>query len=65
MKATLYFLVEVTNDYNNYDTLSNGLEVMTNNTIESVENVNRIVLDYLSTPIPKNWLNGYFLITFI
>ena len=42
MRATLYLLVEVTNDYNNYETLSNGIEVMTNNTIESVENVNRI-----------------------
>lgn len=42
MKAILYFLVEVVNDYNNYRTLENGLEVMENNTIESVENVNRI-----------------------
>lgn len=42
MKATLYFLVEVLNDYNNYEKLSNGLEVMVNNTIESVENINRI-----------------------
>ena len=42
MKATLYFLVEVINDYNNYETLSNGLEVMVNNTIESVENINRV-----------------------
>lgn len=42
MKATLYFLVEVLRDYNNYKKLSNGLEVMVNNTVESVENVNRI-----------------------
>lgn len=42
MKATLYFLVEVIDDYNNYEALSNGMKVMTNNTIESVENVNRI-----------------------
>lgn len=42
MRATLYFLVEVIDAYNNYETLSNGLEVMVNNTIESVENINRI-----------------------
>ena len=42
MKATLYFLVEVVEDYINYETLSNGLKLMTNNTIESVENINRI-----------------------
>ena len=42
MKATFYFLVEVVNDYNNYETLENGLEVMTNNTIESVEHINRV-----------------------
>lgn len=42
MRATLYFLVEVLSDYNNYEKLSNGLEVMVNNTVESVENVNRI-----------------------
>lgn len=42
MKATFYFLVEVLDDYNNYETLSNGLKVMTNNTIESVEHINRI-----------------------
>lgn len=42
MRATLYFLVEVIDSYNNYETLSNGLEIMVNNTIESVENINRI-----------------------
>lgn len=42
MKAVLYFLVEVTDDYNNYEELSNGMKVMTNNTIESVDNVNRV-----------------------
>lgn len=42
MKATLYFLVEVDKAYNNYETLSNGIEIMVNNTIESVENINRV-----------------------
>lgn len=42
MKAILYFLVEVISDYNNYEKLSNGLDIMVNNTIESVENINRI-----------------------
>ena len=42
MKSTLYFLVEVIDDYNNYERLSNGLEVMVNNTVESIENINRV-----------------------
>jgi len=42
MKAIFYFLVEVLDDYNNYETLENGLEIMTNNTIESVEHINRV-----------------------
>jgi co-chaperonin GroES (HSP10) len=42
MKSTLYFIVEVKDSYNNYITLNNGLEVMVNNTIDSVEHINRI-----------------------
>lgn len=42
MKATFYFIIEVDNSYNNYETLSNGLEVMVNNTIDSVEHINRV-----------------------
>jgi len=41
MKAIHYFLVEVIEDYNNYEELDNGLKVLVNNTIETVENVNR------------------------
>ncbi len=41
MKASYYFIVEVENSYNNYKTLSNGLKIMTNNSIETVEAVNR------------------------
>lgn len=42
MKATLYFVVEVEDSYNNYAKLENGLEVMVNNTIDNVEHINRI-----------------------
>ena len=42
MKATLYFIVEVIDAYNNYTTLENGLEIMVNNTIDSVAHINRI-----------------------
>lgn len=42
MKATLYFLVEVVNDYNNYTELDNGLKIMINNTVDSVQHINRI-----------------------
>ena len=42
MKATLYFLVEVIESYNNYVELDNGLKVMVNNTIDSVEHINRV-----------------------
>lgn len=42
MTATLYFIVDVKDSYNNYKKLENGLEVMVNNTIDSVEHINRI-----------------------
>lgn len=42
MKATFYFVVEVKDSYNNYIKLENGLEVMVNNTIDSVEHINRV-----------------------
>lgn len=42
MKATYYFIVEVEDSYNNYTKLENGLDVMVNNTIDSVEHINRI-----------------------
>ena len=42
MKATLYFLVEVDNDYNNYIEMANGQKLKVNDSIDSVENVNRI-----------------------
>lgn len=42
MKATLYFVVEVLDSYNNYETLENGMTIMVNNSIDSVENINRI-----------------------
>jgi hypothetical protein len=42
MKATIYFIVEVLDDYNNYVDLQNGLKIAVNNSIESVEHINRI-----------------------
>lgn len=42
MEATLYFVVEVKDSYNNTVQLENGLEIMVNNTIDSVEHINRI-----------------------
>lgn len=42
MKATVYFLVEVLEDYNNHVTLSNGLRLAVNNSIDNVEHINRI-----------------------
>jgi co-chaperonin GroES (HSP10) len=42
MKASIYFIVEVLDDYNNYTELQNGLKIAVNNSIESVEHINRI-----------------------
>ena len=42
MKATVYFIVEVSEDYNNDVVLSNGLKVAVNNSIDNVEHINRI-----------------------
>lgn len=42
MKATVYFLVKVADPYNNKVTLSNGMEIFVNNTVDSVEHVNRV-----------------------
>ena len=42
MTATLYFIVEVKDSYNNFTELDNGLRVMVNNTIDSVEHINRV-----------------------
>jgi len=42
MRASIYFIVEVLDDYNNYVYLENGLKVAVNNSIDSVENINRI-----------------------
>jgi co-chaperonin GroES (HSP10) len=42
MKSSYYFIVEVEKDYNNYETLPNGLKIMTNNSIETVEAINRV-----------------------
>lgn len=42
MKATVFFIVEVEDDYNNEVELSNGLKLAVNNTIDNVEYINRI-----------------------
>jgi len=42
MKATLYFIVEVEDDYNNYVSLGDGKKLKINDSIESVENINRV-----------------------
>jgi len=41
MKATLYFLVEVDQDYNNFVEMSDGTKLAVNNSIDSVEHLNR------------------------
>lgn len=42
MKATVYFVVEVSQDYNNEVELSDGVKLAVNNSIDSVEHINRI-----------------------
>jgi len=42
MKSTIYFLVRVEDSYNNYVELDNGTKFSTNNSIDSVEHVNRV-----------------------
>lgn len=42
MKATIYFLVRVEDSYNNYVEMDNGVKLSTNNSIESVEHINRV-----------------------
>lgn len=42
MKSTLYFLVRVNDTYNNYIELSDGTKFYTNNSIESVQHINRV-----------------------
>ena len=36
MKATIYFIVEVLEDYNNLVELSNGLKLFVNNSVDNV-----------------------------
>jgi len=42
MKSTVYFIVRVEDSYNNYVELDNGLKLSTNNSIDSVEHINRV-----------------------
>ena len=42
MKSTVYFLVRVEDTYNNYVQLDDGQRLSTNNSIDSVENINRV-----------------------
>lgn len=42
MKSTIYFLVQVEDSYNNYVELDNGVKLSTNNSIDSVEHINRV-----------------------
>lgn len=42
MRATIFFLVEVEQSYNNYIELSDGTEFAVNNSIDDVESINRV-----------------------
>ena len=42
MKASIYFLVEVENTYNNYIEISKDVKFSVNNTIDSMEHINRV-----------------------
>ena len=42
MKATLYFLVKVLDDYNDSVEMSDGTKLAVNNSIDSVEHINRV-----------------------
>ena len=42
MKSTIYFIVQVEDSYNNYIELDNGVKLSTNNSIDSVEHINRV-----------------------
>ena len=42
MKSTIYFIVRVEDSYNNYVEFDNGIRYATNNSIESVEHINRV-----------------------
>jgi len=42
MKATIYFLVRVEDSYNNYVEMDNGVKLSTNNSIDSVQHINRV-----------------------
>tara|TARA_R110000803_G_scaffold78075_5_gene143166 strand:+ start:10122 stop:10739 length:618 start_codon:yes stop_codon:yes gene_type:complete len=42
MRATVYFVVEVKDDYNNEVELSNGIKLAVNNSLDSVEHINRV-----------------------
>ena len=42
MRATVYFLVQVPQAYNNTVKLSNGTEIFVNNSVDSVEHINRV-----------------------
>ena len=61
MKATVYFVVEVSEDYNNEVELSNGLKLSVNNSIDSVEHINRIG-KLISGPKDSNATKGDMLL---
>jgi co-chaperonin GroES (HSP10) len=42
MKSTIYFIVQVEDSYNNYIELGDGTKLSTNNSIDSVEHINRV-----------------------
>lgn len=42
MKSTIYFLVRVEDSYNNYVEIGDGIKLSTNNSIDSVEHINRV-----------------------
>ena len=61
MRATVYFIVEVKKDYNNEKTFPSGLKFAVNNTIDSVEHINRIG-KLVAAPKGSNAKPGDFLL---
>src|SRR3990172_6635284 len=53
MKATVYFLVKVSEAYNNEVTLSNGMTIAVNNSVGSVKHINRTGV-FLDGPAGSN-----------
>lgn len=57
MRSTVFFIVEVDEDYNNVKKLKNGMELAVNNTIDSVKHINRVG-EIVSAPKGSNAQKG-------